>query len=349
MSASKVYRVAVLSGAGHTYMPLAMAAHPRFTPVVVAEDASAADWCHERGEALARQLQVPYVRNIEQAIADFTTDVACVLPNTARNVDLSERAATAGQHIWQDKPMAESVADCDRIVAAVERAGVRFQLYTSNTLAAIRQARRMLDAGDIGLPYAIHVDFYFAKDAGVLRDSGETEAVPPSWLSGGELSVEGIYPLAYIQSLLRVRVQKVFARTTAHFFQRHADRGVEDLASVTLEMERGIVGSLCIGRIGRPSHPNTGEIKLHILGSHGALVIAQPRPEVAVYARSLKPTDSRHRSIADDVNALQLHEFARAIDNGGPTATDARLGRAICATVVAAKESARTGAVVAVA
>lgn len=348
MSGSKVYRVAVLSGAGHTYMPLAMAKHPRFKPVVVAEDASAPDWCHERGAALARQLEVPYVRDLERGLADFQTEVACVLPNTARNADVSVRAAQARHHIWQDKPMAESVVDCDRIVAAVERAGVRFQLYTSNTLASIRQARRMLDAGDIGLPYAIHVDFYFAKDAGVLRDSGESEVVPPSWLSGGELSVEGIYPLAYIQSLFRVRVQRVFARTTAHFFQRHADRGVEDLASVTLEMARGIVGSLCIGRIGRPSHPNTGEIKLHILGSHGALVITQARPEVAVYARGLKPADARHRSTGDDANALQLHEFARAIDTGSSTATDARLGRDICATVMAAKESGRTGTPVAV-
>ena len=72
----------------------------------------------------------------------------------------------------------------------------------------------------------------------------------------GELKIEGIYPLAYIRMLTGVEVERVFARTTAHFHQLNADNDVEDLATVTLEMERGMLGSLCIGRIGAASHPD---------------------------------------------------------------------------------------------
>ena len=95
----------------------------------------------------------------------------------------------------------------------------------------------------------------------------------------GELQIEGIYPLAYIHALTGSAVRRVFARTTAHFHQAHFDHGVEDLATVTLEMDRDIVGTLCIGRIGASSHPDTGEIKIHLLGSQGALVISESRPE----------------------------------------------------------------------
>ena len=49
----------------------------------------------------------------------------------------------------------------------------------------------------------------------------------------GELKIEGIYPLGYIHALAGAPVERVFARTTAHFQQAHVDNDVEDLATVT--------------------------------------------------------------------------------------------------------------------
>ena len=47
------------------------------------------------------------------------------------------------------------------------------------------------------------------------------------------------------------------------------------MVTVTLEMDGGLLGTLAIGRIGAASHPDIGEIKLHILGSDGGLVISE--------------------------------------------------------------------------
>jgi len=159
----------------------------------------------------------------------------------------------------------------------------------------------------------------------------------------GELEIEGIYPLAYIQMLAGVHVQRVFARTTAHFHQLYVDNHVDDLATVTLEMEQGLVGSLCLGRIGNASHPDIGEIKLHLLGSERALVIAEARPEVGVYYRGQADTEFRNVRLANDNGWLLAENFARAIDTNGDTILNARKSRAICATVKAAVESGRTG------
>ena len=361
MSSSETFRVAVLSVVKHEYVPLGVAAHPRFEPVVVADDPGVPGWMHERNEETAHKLGVPYVRDVEQAIRDHDVQVACVSPEAERHCDLSVRAANAGLHVVQDKPMSTRVSECDRVVEAVERNRVKFLMWNRNFLPTLVHARQMVESGAIGLPHAIHVDFYFAKDAGPPKDSGQPGDPPINWLEAlkaahvdgsdggvgvepmGELKIEGIYPLAYIRMLTGAEVRRVFARTTAHFHQRNVDNDVEDLASVTLEMDHGIVGSLCIGRSGRASHQNHGQIKLHVLGSGGALVINEPRPEVNISYRAQQRSDAIGAVVGSESDWLLMENFAHAIDTDGDTILDARAGRAIAATVEAALQSGRTG------
>ena len=343
MSSPERYRVLALSAAKHDYVALAFKDHPRFQVMGVADEPTAADWVHECNEQLAADLGVAYQPDVDAAIARHRPHVAVVSPEAARHARLSVRAAEAGLHVVQDKPMAPTIADCDAIVEAVERAGVRFLLWNRNTHPAIEEARQIVHAGEIGEPRAIHVDFFFCKDAGVLLGSDEPEEIPDSWLSEGELTVEGIYPLAYMRHILGLDALRAFGRASAQFFRRHAERGVEDLATVSLEMERGVIGSLCIGRIGRPSHPNIGELRVHVVGSTGALVIAEPRPEVAVHTRGLAPADDRNRRTDEETDRRQVDHFVTALDTGGDTLLTARQGRHIVATVAAALESARRG------
>ncbi|HEX5417231.1 MAG TPA: Gfo/Idh/MocA family oxidoreductase, partial [Chloroflexota bacterium] len=295
---SPKFRVAVLSVVKHDYVPLSVAAHPRFEPVVVADDPDQPDWVHARNEEFARRFGIPYVRDVERAIADFDVQVAVVSSQAERHCDLSVRAANAGLHVVQDKPMSTRVAECDRVIEAVERNQVKFLLWNRNFHPAVIQACETARSGAIGQLRAIHVDFFFARDAGAPKGTRKSAEPPIDWekhqqaahATGadggvgqgpmGELQIEGIYPLAYIHALTGSAVRRVFARTTAHFHQGHFDHGVEDLATVTLELDRGIVGTLGIGRIGAASHPDSAEIKIHLLGSRGALVISESRPEV---------------------------------------------------------------------
>ena len=362
MSSSKpTFRCAVLSVLKHAYLPNAAVVHPRFELVVVADDPDRPDWTHERNQKYADDNGIPYVRDVEKAIQEHNVQVGIVSSEAERHCDLSVRAANAGVHVIQDKPMSTVLSECDRVVEAVRRNNVKFLMWNRNCLPAVLDAKRTIDSGAIGSIYAIHVDFYFAKDSGPPKGSRKPSDPPINWLQRlieahadgsdggvgqeplGELGVEGIYPLGYVHLLTGAPVERVFARTAAHFHQVHADNNVEDLATVTLEMQGGILGSLCIGRIGAASHPDIGEIKIHVLGSKGGLVISEARPEVAVYYRDQPAKEFRHRRIANDNDYLLMEDFARAIEEDKETMLNAEVSRAICATVLSAVESGRSG------
>jgi predicted dehydrogenase len=160
------FRCAVLSAVKHDYVARGIASHPRFELAVVADEPSVPEWTHERNEQFAAAHGIPYVRNIEAALTDFDVQVAIVSPEAARHSDLSIRAASAGKHVVQDKPLATSAQDCARLVEAIERSGVRFLMWNRNFIPAVRQAQKQISGGAVGNIQAIHVDFFFAKDAG---------------------------------------------------------------------------------------------------------------------------------------------------------------------------------------
>jgi predicted dehydrogenase len=355
------FRCAVLGVLKHDYVPRGLTSHPRFEVVVVADDPHIPTWAHERNQQFADEYRVPYVRDVERALRDFDVQVAIVSPEAERHCDLSIRAALAGKHVVQDKPLSTRRSECDRLVEAVERSGVRFLMWNRNFMPAVRHAYQQVASGAVGRVIAVHVDFYFAKDAGSPRGTRRPGYPPLDWQAHqiaahsdgsdgglgrepmGELAIEAIYPLGYMRMLTGAAVRRVFARATAHFHQLHADNAVEDLASVTLEMDGGLLGTLAVGRIGAASHPSGGEIKLHVLGTAGALVVSEARPEVGVYYRDQPPREPRQRRVAIDNDFLLAEDFARAIDTGGATILDARASRAIFATVEAALESCRCG------
>ncbi len=355
------HRALVLSVVKHDYLPNAVAAHPRFELVAVADDADRPDWTHERNQLYADQHGLPYLRDVEDALANLDCDLVVVSSEAERHCDLAIRAAEAGKHVVVDKPLSPIVEECDALVEAVGRNGVHCLVWNRNFLPALVEARRALEAGAVGDLQAIHCDFYFSKDAGPPKGSRGPGDPPINWLERqleahadgsdggvgitplGELQIEGVYPLAYIRMLAGSPVTRVFARTATHFHQANVDNHADDLATVSLEMDDGCVGSLCIGRIGAASHPDIGEIKLHLLGSEGSLVVSEARPEVSVYHRGQPPTEFKHRRIADENNHLLMENFAQALAGSGDPILDAGGARDIAAVVQAALRSAEAG------
>ncbi len=364
MATGRIYRAAVLSVAKHDYVARGMASHPRFELAVVADDPHVPDWLHERNQAFAQSQGIPYVRDVERALREFEVDCAIVSSEAERHIDLSIRAALAGKHVVQDKPVGTRKEDVQKLVETVERMGVRFLMWNRNGIPAVVSTAQAIHEGRLGRLTGIHVDFYFAKDAGPPKGSRRPGYPPLNWeahqiaahIDGsdgglgktpmGELAIEAIYPLGYVQMITSKAVRRVFARTASHFHQLYADNQVEDLATVTLEMEDDLVATLAVGRIGLASHPSGGEIKLRVVGEKGALVVREANPSVGIYYRDQPPKEPRERRVANENDFFLADNFAHAIDTAGATILDARASQTIFAITEAALESARTGTVI---
>jgi myo-inositol 2-dehydrogenase/D-chiro-inositol 1-dehydrogenase len=320
----KPFKVGVLSVVKHDYLPRAIAAHPRFSLSFVSDDISRPEWTHERNQKFADEFQIPYIKDIAAAIKDNQIDAVAVSPEAERHCELAIIAAEAGLHIVVDKPLSTNTHKCDKLIDAVNENGVSCLIWNRNYSPIGSRTPNDQPIEWLDRQLEAHSD---GSDGGV-----GTEAM-------GELEVEGIYPLAYIQMLTGgAKVNRVFARTKSHFHQAHFDNNVDDLATVTLEIEGGITGSLSIGRIGAASHPDIGEIKLHIIGTEGSVVISESRPEVSIHYRDQPMAEFKNQRIADQNNYLLAENFARSIDGTEKPILDCIEARNICATVSAAIE-----------
>jgi predicted dehydrogenase len=71
----------------------------------------------------------------------------------ALHEDLAVQAARAGKHVLVEKPMATTVAGCDRMAAAAREAGVLLWVgQQQRQFAHVRAAREILAAGELGAP-----------------------------------------------------------------------------------------------------------------------------------------------------------------------------------------------------
>ena len=82
----------------------------------------------ERGQQQAQAYGLEFCSNADDVINHPRVDAVIVGIETNRHAEFVERAAAAGKHILLQKPMATTLEDCDRIIAAVHKYGVKFSM-----------------------------------------------------------------------------------------------------------------------------------------------------------------------------------------------------------------------------
>ena len=105
----------------------------------------------ERGRQAAQTFGMEYRANAGDVIHDPRVDAIIITMETNRHAEFIERAAVAGKHILCQKPLATTLADCDRIIAAVRRYGVKFSMaFQMRHDPVNRKIKELLDAGAVG-------------------------------------------------------------------------------------------------------------------------------------------------------------------------------------------------------
>ena len=103
-----------------------------------------------RAAALAQDYGV-VAESVSALIARHDIDAVLISTPHAEHARQAVEAAEHGKHILLDKPMATSVADCDRILAATRKAGVKIMIMFGQRFRVCNiEARRLIREGAIG-------------------------------------------------------------------------------------------------------------------------------------------------------------------------------------------------------
>jgi len=234
-----VSTVAVL-GAWHVHArdyARAALAHPDTTLVAV--------WDHDEdlGRRLADELGVEFTDDLDALLAREDVDAVTVTTETTAHTDVIGRALAAGKHVFTEKLLAPTVAECEALVAQADAAGLALVVSLPRLSAGYTLAvRDTIAAGSLGrLTYArvrlSHDGAVHGRDPGQEGGWLPERFFDPAVAVGGALTDLGCHPVYLTQLFLGdapATVRAVYASVTG--------RGVEDHAVVSLGYADGRIG-----------------------------------------------------------------------------------------------------------
>jgi predicted dehydrogenase len=214
--------------------------------------------------ARSRCGDVTVYPTLEALLAAGELDAVCISSSTSAHADNVVRCAAAGLHIFCEKPLALTLADCDRAIAAAQHADVKLMLgHVRQFDAGHVEARRYIEAGAIGNPLVFRAI------------SGDVDPPPPSFadpaVSGG-LILDAMYHDLYLARwLLADEPVRAYSEGGALVDPAIGAVGDVDNAVVTLRFARGGLGTLYVSRTCRYGH----DLRVEVIGDEGAVQIGR--------------------------------------------------------------------------
>jgi predicted dehydrogenase len=161
----------------------------------------------EKREALSQRYGIEHTGDYEEFEALLErADVDAVylaVPNSLHR-SFTERAARAGVHVLCEKPMAETIEDCEAMIEVCEKNSVRLMIaYRLHYEEANLRAVSLAQSGKLGQPRIFSSVFSQVVRPGDVRTKGA--------LVGGALYDMGVYAINAARAVFRDEPQEVFA------------------------------------------------------------------------------------------------------------------------------------------
>jgi predicted dehydrogenase len=285
----------------------------------------------DRAHRLADRAGAAAVGDLLDLLDRPDVEVVVLTVPHALHADLAVRAAVSGRHLLVEKPLATTVADCDRIIAAAEAAGVLLWVgQQQRQFQQVRAARELLRDGAIGTPL-----LYSERRSNDYSRDGTR----PAWFTdfalagGGIAMLVGVHTIDRASWLLDARPVAVAGTTaTPEGWQIETD------AAGTIWFDTGCPAHFA-WHSGRDFYHETV-----IVGERGQLRL-DPSGLTVVDANG-----GTERPVEFDADreytlsfARQYRALARTLRDGAPPEITPAEGRAAVATVHALYASAREG------
>jgi myo-inositol 2-dehydrogenase / D-chiro-inositol 1-dehydrogenase len=212
---------------------------------------------------VASALGVHAADSIEEILGS-DVDAVAICSNADTHAELLIAAAEAGKPVFCEKPLSLDLAELDRALAAVETAGVPFQIGFNRRFdpahASVREAVR---DGTVGEPH-------------LVRITSRDPAPPPLdyiKTSGGLFLDMMIHDFDMARYVTASEVTEVYARGAVRIDPSFGEVGDIDTALVTLVHEDG-----CLTAIDNSRRAAYGfDQRIEVFGSAGMAVSENPR------------------------------------------------------------------------
>lgn len=289
--------------------------------------------------SLAEKLGVDHATTGVAELLNLPGLDAVVIATPARfHTNILVEAAEAGKAIFCEKPMALTLEDADRAIAAARSANVPLQVgFNRRWDQAFAEGRAAIDAGKVGAVQLIR---------SLTRDPGPFGADPariPQWTIFYETLIHDFDTLLWLNP--GARPVEVFAIADALVRPDARGAGFLDTAVVTVRFDNGSVAVAEANFSALYGYDIRGEV----FGSRGMVTMGDVRrSSMTLFDKSGVSNDTWRRDTDHFVQGYtaQLAAFVQAARDGqvkGATGEDARIALKIALACI---ESVKTKAVV---
>lgn len=261
----------------------------------------------DRGEKWAKELGVPFEKDLQVVLADDSIDAVIVNTPTNMHKEVITAVANNKKHVFTEKVLAFTVADCEDIYQAVEAAGVELMVslprLTANDYV---YAQKALDQGWIGELTTIRCRL--AHNGAVGGEGNDQGWLPERFFNreeagGGALIDLGAHPI-YLTNRLAGPVEALSSR-----LKQTNQRGVDDNATVSLEYASGALGVIETGFLSYGS-----PFQLELYGTGGVLLIEEDR--IRMKSNPLGKHEWTEPDDADESLPMPFDQWVSAIKDG---------------------------------
>ncbi|MGI4865886.1 MAG: Gfo/Idh/MocA family protein [Janthinobacterium lividum] len=282
-----------------------------------------------------QQYQLPeqniYTYKTFDRIADNPDiDIVYVVTPNALHAEFAVRAAQAGKHVICEKPMATTVADCERMLAASKKAGKKLSIgYRLHFEPHHQEVMRL------GQTQAYGKINHLLADNGFKFNNDTPWRVSKSLAGGGPLMDMGIYCLQgclYTKGQVPVSVTAKFDPKTDQQLFREVEAGM------SWQLQFGDGGTADC----RTSYAENLDSRLRAEAANGWLELA---PAFGYGGLDGKASKSPNPLALPNINqqAAQMDDFADCILNNKPTRVPGEMGLRDVQLLLAIYRAAETG------
>ena len=272
----------------------------------------------ELAESFAKEFGVrKWFGAWQELLRDAEIDAVYIATPVNLHAEQTIAAAEAGKHVLCEKPMAMSVSECDRMIAACRANKVKLGVaYYRHFYPVITRAREVIQSGTIGAPVLAQINAFESFDP--APDHPRYWFVRKEQSGGGPMFDFGCHRIEVLANLFGP-IGKVSAITANVLLERE----VEDTATALFQFERGACAVLSVTHAAREPQDT-----LHIFGAAGSIHVPVLNEGTM---RITSEAGERIESLSPDPNlhAPLIKDFAEAVLNNREPAVGGETGRMV--------------------